>query len=523
MSDVVIAINAIDNASSVINSVASKVSGMATNSGLQKWSLAISGVRDGLDLFSRAVSTATRFVSPFIEEASKIDQIADVAAGLGETVADVQAFTFAMEEAANVSFETAIASLRKLRVTVAEIASGKNFQGQGAFSLLGLDAAGMSSKSPIAQFLELRNALSNIPNMNQRSLLASQVLGKSSGELSPAMIGQQFAESMEAFKLLHGGATEQTVQAIGAMNDAIARMGVAFDGMQTAVIGELAPQIEAFANWLEETLSEMQRIDFQPLIDGINEVAVAFSWFSGFMKRDWMTLGERLSSAEDSVLRFLERIGMVPGMRLPSPSEIDAAGRKFDPGFSGSAGAKAAIDVPEWNKIPGILEKLNQSIRSSATSPKAAEYEDMLRAAGNDQNIRSKINDLIIQDIVGGIAAQLKPGGVDPLKKEREDALKFAVNETQRSQVNAMFDALENRRGAIIANATPDLQAVESRLLTRGRVRQPVEDLVIVFNEYTKTYRTATKQQLELEKKQLEELHKQTKEEEKKFGVKIIK
>jgi hypothetical protein len=136
---------------------------------------------------------------------------------------------------------------------------------------------------------------------------------------------------MEAFKLLHGGATEQTVQAIGAMNDAIARMGVAFDGMQTAVIGELAPQIEAFANWLEETLSEMQRIDFQPLIDGINEVAVAFSWFSGFMKRDWMTLGERLSSAEDSVLRFLERIGMVPGMRLPSPSEIDAAGRKFDP------------------------------------------------------------------------------------------------------------------------------------------------------------------------------------------------
>jgi hypothetical protein len=103
------------------------------------------------------------------------------------------------------------------------------------------------------------------------------------------------------------------------------------------------------------------------------------------------------------------------------------------------------------------------------------------------------------------------------------DKIKDPAREKQAAELNQFFDAMQARRGAIIANATPDLQAVESRLLTRGRARQPVEELVIQFSEYLKQWTIKTKEQIEIEKQQLEELHTQTEEEKKKFGVKIIK
>ena len=58
MADVVIAINAIDNATRVLEQVANTVGALPQRSGLEKWATVISGVRDGLHLFGRAASIA---------------------------------------------------------------------------------------------------------------------------------------------------------------------------------------------------------------------------------------------------------------------------------------------------------------------------------------------------------------------------------------------------------------------------------------------------------------------------------
>ena len=596
MADVVIAINAIDNATRVLEQVANTVGALPQRSGLEKWATVISGVRDGLHLFGRAASIATGFVRPLVQEAQKLDQLADIAAGLGEHVADVQAFAFAMEEAAGVDLSSSVAALQRLRVVIADINSGGNMQGKSIFAQLGLDASQMVGKSPIAQFIELRDALAKIQNPSQRALFAQDILGKGGINLSPALIGEQFAESMEKFRQLHGGATESTVAAIGAMNDAIGRMAVAFDGIQTKLLEEFAPVISEFASWLEDTLTDLSEISFEPLIQGINEASAFLAWFGGFFKR-----GGSFAEADEAFLQALARLGMTPGMVLPTEAEVEAAGRRYDPGYKGPVAPVTPADAPDFNALPGIIAKLEASIRAQGMGAKFAEYDAMIRAAGSDEVAQDRIKGLIKQDIIGGLISELSPrAGGDPIERQRQETLKVLgleeqtytqemfnkdiekerqryitdwidndvkigrspeeakraaeqhyrnnaewlqdrldeyaetnlpkvgdkikdpAREKQAAELNQFFDAMQARRGAIIANATPDLQAVESRLLTRGRARQPVEELVIYFSQYLNQWVVATKEQIELQKQANKELHKQTEEEKKKFGVKII-
>jgi hypothetical protein len=273
-----IVVGAQDKASQVLRNVAASAGNLSTSftalgPALFGIGAAVAGAVGGFLAVKGAIEAT-------FSAANRIDALTDKANGLGESVGSLQAFQFALAEAGNISGDKAISVLEKLTATVGQIAAGDNKAGLEAFKQLGLDAEQLSLQGPVAQFEAIQAKLAEITNTSERAAMAQKIFGRGAVELLPALNAQ--AESMKASaqyaRDVGAAVSEEGAAGVAAMNDALGRVSLGFEGLFNTIAIELAPAIEQvalyIADWIPPLVDAARNIIPQ-IVDGIAAVADA--------------------------------------------------------------------------------------------------------------------------------------------------------------------------------------------------------------------------------------------------------
>jgi hypothetical protein len=458
MADIDIVIGAQDKASKVLDAVSLKV-GSSTSmlASLGPVAIAAGAAIGGAAAAFFSLQAAIGAVS---SSANKIDDLSDVAKGLGESVGDVQAFQFAMEEAGNISAEQSVAALKKIQRTVGDIASGGDAAGLEIFDKLGLDAQQLSMQGPVAQFTAVKKALSEIENSSERAAVAQQILGKSASDLMPALLAEQqgFEDSMRAAEELGLVISDQGAAGIASMNDAVGRLYAGFEGLSNQVAVAVAPLIEEAAtylnSWIPPMIDVAERylptiVDYIALAAGdaydLGKLLLSISTLDGSGIAEALNFDtgmENLKAIQEARQRAADEAIANAEAAKASASAIAAAEREVTEEIDKQADARERERQKAIDKSQSIIEGLERQLAVMELGETAVKNMENLAAAANDED-RARIETL--QNEIA-------------LRKEQE------AIEKEQAKTNNQPEVKPKTVGP-----AAELQAIESRLLTRGR------------------------------------------------------
>lgn len=457
-----IIIGAQDKASKVIDGVSSKVG--SASSVLA--AIGPIGVAAGAAIGGAAAAffSLQAAIGAVASSANSIDTLYDQARGLGETVGDLKAFQFAMSEAGNVNPEQSIAALKRIQRVIGDIASGGDQAGSDVFAKLQLDANQLSTQGPVAQFTAVKEALSKIENGSERAAVAQQLLGKSASDLMPALLAEQqgFEDSMKAAQDLGLVVSEQGASSIAAMNDAIGRVYAGFEGVANQVAVALAPAIEEVANYLSSWIPPIVEFSNRYLPVVVDLIAIA------------------AGDAYDLAKLFI------------SIATLDYTGMKeafaFDTGIENLRAVQAARQRAADDAIANAeMAKASASAIADAEREVTVEIDKQAEAREREKQKAMEAS----QSIIAGLERQLLVMQLGETSVKEMENLANAANDADRERIDMLQKEIGLRReqeelakqAEIEAkaankpqqektiNPASELQAIESRLLTRGRTQ----------------------------------------------------
>lgn len=478
--DIDIVIGAQDKATNVLDSVAGKVALFGGGIGA-----AVTGLKSGFDLIGNALSG---IVGPINAASYAIDQLYDQARGLGESSGMLRVFQFAMQEAGNVSAEQSINALRKLQRVVGEVASDGVGEVASVFQQLQLDARSLSMESPVQQFLAVKNAIGSIQNVSERASIAQKVLGRSAAELMPALIGEadSFRESMLAAVDLGATIGESGAAGIASMNDSIDRASLGIEGLWNQISSALAPVIESIAievsSWLPPIIDLASRylpslIDASVQLAGVMADILEMSFTISTLQ--WWRTAEIAASEGRQVtwLRAVTEARQRASEQAQKNAEIAiSASRGMISGERDLEGAinsradaesKAALAAEQSSNraYESVIARLERQYAVAVEGEDAVRFQEDVATARDDAErfrIEQLHRELELQKL-------LDDAEKERLKTEQEQ-LRVAERKKQeddREREKRDQDILQREKNK--KAVAPELQATESRLLTRGR------------------------------------------------------
>lgn len=473
--DIDIVIGAQDKASAVINAVAAKAGGFGSSlsSAVTPKMLAFTGAIAGAAAGALALGKAIGAVS---EASSRIDALTDTAAGLGETVGELQAFQFAMGEAGNVDAEKSIQALQRIQKTIGEIAGGGNAAGGEVFKKLGIDANALSMQGPIDQFNTVREALGSIENTSERAAMAQKLLGKSAADLMPALMAQsdEFNASMQAASDLGVVVSEEGAVGIAAMNDAVGRVSAGFEGMANQVAMAVAPLVESIANTIAGWLPPIIDLASQYLPTVVDVMATLVGLGADFYKTMYQAATLDFAGAIETATNALGEEGSAAKMVLQVQEARNAAAAAARENAEKMQAIAAATSTAEDESLQKQQEKVSEGEKTIAQLERqlaiqqqgadAVERQEQLATAASDAE-RERIASLQAElDLREQITAEFN--------RQVEEEKKRAA-EQQKAQEQELA-----RRAELVkqlAGTQIGVTATESRLQTRGPAQNGME------------------------------------------------
>ena len=481
--DIDVVIGAQDKASAVINAVAAKASGFGS-------SLSSSLLPSVTKLIGPLAAAAAGFlavrsaISAVSEASTRIDALTDTAAGLGESVGELQAFQFAMGEAGNVDAEKSISALQRIQKVVGEVAGGGNAAGGEVFKKLGIDANALSMQGPIDQFNTVREALAGIDNASERAAMAQKILGKSAADLMPALMAQsdEFEASMQAASDLGVVVSDEGAAGIASMNDAVGRVSAGFEGMANQVAMAVAPLIESIATTIAGWLPPIIDFASQWLPTIVDGMAGLVGLGADFYKSMYQLVTLDFSGAFETATNALGEQGTAAKLILKTMEARNAAAAKARDDAEEAkaiAAATAAIEkeslgseeakVSEGEKL---IAQLERKLAIEQQGAEAIEKQEQLATAANDAE-RERIASLQAQlDLHEQITAEFNER-VEAEKKRTEEQQK-AAEEQQAKQAELVKQ---------IAGVPTAVSATQSRLQTRGPAQNSMEKIAKLAQE----------------------------------------
>lgn len=505
MSDnVTIKIGAQDNASRVLDAVSSKVGGMS--SALSTIAPVAAGVTGAIAAVGGAFLTLKAGVEGVLAAAERIDVLADKAAGLGESVGSLQEFQFALNEAGNIDADKSIMVLEKLSATIGNIASGGNKEGAEVLKKLGLDAEQLSLEGPIAQFEAVQDALANINNASERAATAQKIFGKAALELLPALSAQSesMRESMEYAKSVNAAIGDDGASAVAAMNDAIGRVSLGFEGIFNTVAIELAPVVESIASTIAEyipPLVEMTATLLPELVDGFAYVAdnaLAVAEAVGLIARREKTLAQAIDESRKNAAKRAEDMAQKRSERLAIKVEPEV---DKDADKAAKAVEKTIADLEKKLNLEQKIAELaaaspagqvDMAAIEKAAADQIAKQEDLASATNEAErkriailheqlsatqaiNAEKKVQEAAAKKSIDAIKAEtdrIKEQQI-LLEKGTEAARRFAleqkgIDSQTAKQLAAQQERIDQRKQMV--DVWSPQQATQGRLLTMGPV-----------------------------------------------------
>jgi hypothetical protein len=455
--DINIVIGAQDKASKVLDNVSSKVgSSTSMMSALGPAAVAAGAAVAGA---AAAFFSLQAGISAVSSAANEIDALYDTAKGLGETVGDLQAFQFAMNEAGNVNAEQSVAALKKIQRAIGDIASGGDSAGLAVFEKLGLDAQALSMQGPVAQFTAVKKALSEIENSSERAAVAQQILGKSASDLMPALLAEQqgFEDSMRAAQELGLVVSGEGASAVAAMNDATGRLYAGFEGIANQVAVAVAPAIEAAATALTQWLPPIIDISQKYLPAIVDYIALAAGDMYD-LGRAWIAFHTFDGKALRDALQF----------------DTGAANLKTINEARQRAAADAQADAD--NALASVRTQLDMEREITSEIDKQSEARERERQKALE----------VSQGVIASLERQIAVMDIGETAVREMENLSKAANEEDRARIETLQKEIASRKEqeetkkqeqidvktddpiAKALSPAGQLQAVESRLLTRG-------------------------------------------------------
>jgi hypothetical protein len=471
--DIDIVVGAQDKASAVLNAVAGRVGGFGSSIGkfINPLTASLAGAAAGFLAVGKAIGTVS-------EAANRIDALTDTAAGLGATVGDLQAFRFAMGEAGNVSAEKSIASLQKLQKTVGEIATGGNAKAGEVFEKLGLDAAKLSMQGPVQQFEAVRQALGSIENVSERAATAQQIFGKSAADLIPVLLAQsgEFEASMNAAAELGAVTSEEGAAGIAAMNDAVGRVSLGFEGLANTVAVAVAPLVESIASTIAGWLPPIIELASQWLPTIVDSAAAMVGFATDFYNTMYKVVTLDFSGAYKTATNALGEQGTAAQLILKAEEARNRAAQVAAENAAKARAQKEAEVAIEKESLKTEQAKTSEAEKTIAALEKkfaiatmgaeAVERQEQLATAATDAE-RERILALQAQlDLHEQITAEFS---------SRVEAEKKATAERQR-----MAEQEQAKRAELVgqlASVPTAIAATQSRLQTRGPAQSGMEKM----------------------------------------------
>lgn len=181
---------------------------------------------------------------------------------LGISTDRVQEFQFAAKEL-GLDADALTRSMGRLQVSQQAAAKGSQ-QSASAFSAMGVDvhAAGGKFKSADELMLDVADGIAKQTDASKQAAMATQLFGRSGRELLPFLKeGRKGVEELaEDFKALGGGYTEAAIEKSKAFEKQSARLGLAFTGLKSTILGALLPVITRIVSGITAAVGWLRKL-----------------------------------------------------------------------------------------------------------------------------------------------------------------------------------------------------------------------------------------------------------------------
>ena len=280
--------------------------------------LALGGIKAVSGAFltlSKSVLGAVESIVNFGKSvADELDNLNDVAQRTGVGVEALQSYGIAAKFAGT-DVETFAKSIQKLSVNIGNATDEKSAK---KFTELGIAFENLKDATPTEQFEMVADALARISDPAERAAAAVKLFGKGGIELGPLFEKGPgaLADMRERAVALNQVVSEDSIQAIGDMNDAFDDVWFTLKGITGQVVGKLAKPIATIAQDLLNVVrsagpGQIANSIAQGLLDFIDLAGTSFlnlaKFIDAFVRKFATILGIDMQSDAEKEVAALNR------------------------------------------------------------------------------------------------------------------------------------------------------------------------------------------------------------------------
>lgn len=270
-------------------------------------------VKAGVELAAKALANMVNYLKDAVKASSEYaDNIMVEAQTIGMSTDALQEYYY-MAELVDTDVSTITGSMTKLTKSMGSAAKGSK-SASDSFKKLGVNIynADGSMRSSNEVFTEIIGILGEMENDTERDAVAMDIFGKSAQALNPLIAAG--ADTIEAFRQeahqMGYVLDEETLESLGAVDDAFQRLTVAGDAVKNQIGAALAPVIADIA---EKFTAWAQSVDWNEVGQKISEFvtnAVDFiSQLWTYLSTAWTAISEGLQTAWNFAKPILQAIG----------------------------------------------------------------------------------------------------------------------------------------------------------------------------------------------------------------------
>jgi len=237
----------------------------------------------------------------------RLDELDYRSQQVGESVPNLQKFSFAMSQLANIDAGTADQMLLRMTRTLGAAKLG-SAEAADTFNRLGLDIVQLTAMSPVEQFNAIAAAIAAIPDPALRAAEATKIFGQEGVALLPV-----FSEGADAVTRLMAEAERLGIvlgadeaAKVAAMNDELDKTYAKFQIIIDRILIAMTPAISAVVSMLQDQNSALNYI---PIVIGKMVDGFGFMFAIGRQVQETiMNIGYALYKAAQGDFSFFGKI-----------------------------------------------------------------------------------------------------------------------------------------------------------------------------------------------------------------------
>lgn len=351
-------------------------------------------------------------------------------------------------------------AFKKMQQAVSQAGSGSK-QTQAVFRALRIDFEEFRKLSPDKQFEQIAEQISRIKDPADRTRVAVELFGRAGADLLPLF--EEGAEGLrkarEEAQRMGATLTGEQAKKLAEADDAIKRLGQAWDGVTRSLVLGVEPALTATLNAMNNALSKETKV--YSLAEAWQAVKRAMS--KDGLRTNIFDIMEEMQNPPKPSQVFSTGTRLPPGGRNRKGSEIDLAGMLDDEDKKKAAAEKAALEAAKQRQA--ALEKEADAYKAVLENGVSA-MEGLRTPA---EEILARHNDLkyAIENM-----AQTYPalaGEAEVAMQRLNEATKEALLEGIRTPTEQIVADFERQKIAIASTAAlyPELAAQAEAALTR--------------------------------------------------------